>query len=136
MKTDPISAAQHYRRALEEITRASSVATAVQTARRALETTFAEPEKDDIGVSTGFGHRTRVPFVTLTTSSPAMQMTVDKAREVAWMISGAADASLSDAFLITFLTEVGGFDMEQIGKTIAAFRAFREKQEPPSATSA
>jgi len=136
MQTDPISAASHYRALLQEITRANSLATAVASARRALETTFAAPEKDDVSVTCGYGARTKVPFVTLTTSSPAMQMTVDKAREVAWMISGAADAAISDAFLITFLAEVGGFEMESIGKTLAAFREFRDRREPPPATSA
>ncbi len=136
MQTDPISAATHYRTLLEKITHADSLRTAVATARSALEVTFHAPEHDDVSVTSGFGHRTQQPFVTLSTSSPAMQLSVDKAREVAWMISSAADAALSDAFLITFLAEVGGFDMESIGKMLAAFRDFRTKQEPPQAQSA
>lgn len=133
MKTDPISAATHYRMALDTISKAGSLATAVQLARNALAITFTKPEEGQIGISSGYGHTTKKPFVTLTlanpseSANPTIQMTSDHARVQAHYILEAADAAESDGFIVEWIGTNSGLNEGQLGTLLADFRAFREK---------
>lgn len=133
MKTDPTSAAVVYRMALDTISKAGSLATAVQLARRALETTFNRPEEGQIGISSGYGHATKQPFVTFSlanpteSANPTIQMTSAEARKQAHYILEAADAAESDGFLIEWMRHDGTISDGQMAALLSDFRAYREK---------
>lgn len=133
MKTDPISAATAYRMALDAISKAGSLATAVRTAQRALAVTFTKPEEGQIGISSGYGHTTKQPFVTFTLASPSesanptIQMTSAQARTQAHYIMEAADSAESDGFIVEWLRDKADLNDNQIGAMLAEFRAFREQ---------
>lgn len=135
MKTDPISAAVAYRMALDTISKAGSLATAVRIAQRALETTFNRPEEAQIAVNSGYGHATKQPFVTFTlanpseSANPTIQLTSAEARKQAHYILEAADAAESDGFLIEWLRGSNSAEISdgQLGALLSDFRAYREK---------
>jgi hypothetical protein len=134
MKTDPISAAIAYRMALDTISKAGSLATAVRVAQRALEHSFTRPEEAMLSISSGYGHATRTPFVTFSlanpseSANPTIQMSSAQARVQAQYILEAADAADSDGFLVEWLRGNGDLHEHQIGALLADFRAFREQQ--------
>ncbi len=134
MKTDPISAAISYRMALDTISKAGSLATAVRVAERALHFTFDRPEEAHLSITSGYGHATKEPFVTFSmanpseSANPTIQMTSAEARVQAQYILEAADAAESDGFIVEWLRGNGDLSESQIGALLADFRAFRERQ--------
>jgi len=134
MNTDPISAAHAYRQALEKITSAPSLTAAIRTARNALAITIRPPEEGNISIHSGYGHTTRTPFVTFALANPSesanpqIQMSSHEARRQAHYILEAADAAESDGFIVEWLGQAMGIDLDTIGKVLAEFRAFREQQ--------
>lgn len=133
MKTDPISAATAYRMALDTISKAGSLATAVRLAQRALEHTFTKPEEGQIGISSGYGNTTKTPFVTLSlanpseSANPTIQMSSTQARHQAQYILEAADAAESDGFIVEWLRDKANLNDAQLGAMLAEFRVFREQ---------
>lgn len=134
MKTDPVSAATAYRMALEHIVNAPSLATAVRHAQQALTVAFTPPEEGQIGITAGYGHRTKTPFVAFSLANPSesanstIQMTSAQARVQAHYILEAADAADSDGFIVEWLRGTADLSEQQIGGLLTDFRAFREKQ--------
>jgi hypothetical protein len=133
MKTDPISAATAYRMALDTISKAGSLATAVHIAQQALRHTFTPPEEGQISIDSGYGHRTKQPFVIFTlanpseSANPTIQMTSAQARTQAHYILEAADAAESDGFIVEWLRDKADLTEPQLGAMLAEFRAFREQ---------
>ncbi len=66
------------------------------------------------------------PSVLIEIGSCKVQVNADKAREIAAMILAAAEASISDAFVVGFFMKVTGEPIEKIGHIISEFREFRE----------
>jgi hypothetical protein len=128
MQTDPISAAVGYRRALEAIREAASLAEARRHAARALAITVAPPQAADIHISSGYGGNSGQPFVTIALSAPAVQFVVPQARDIGLQLFAAADAAESDAFLIRFVTEKVHADPAAAASVLAEFRAFRDQR--------
>lgn len=133
MKTDPISAAAGYRMALERVLRAQGPHEMRQIASRALESiTFDKPEPGMLSVSSGWGHNTQQPYVTIAlaspveTANPAVQLVSDQARQIAFQILEAAEAAEQDGFLVSFATQRIGVPIEQAGALLVEFRAWRE----------
>jgi hypothetical protein len=127
MKTNPITAAQAYRQALDLVMKASTLHQARQTAAAALEVTFTAPESDQIDVGSGFGQKTRTPFVTIAMSSLAVQLASTQAREIGHQILEAADAADSDGFVVTFAMKRLGTSMEESAQLLSEFRAYRDQ---------
>ena len=139
MKTDPISAAVAYRMALDRIAKAGSLATAVREAQRALAITFTPPEEGQIGIDSGYGHRTKTPFVIFSLANPSesrpagtaphstIQMTTAQARVQAHYILEACDAADSDGFLVEWLQDKADLSENQAGAMLAEFRQWREQ---------
>jgi|tagenome__1003787_1003787.scaffolds.fasta_scaffold20794040_2 hypothetical protein len=132
MKTDPISAAVVYRNALEEISRAASLAAAVRIAQRMLTFTFTRPEEGTVNIESGYGHNTRTPFVMFALANPTesanpfVQVDTKQARALAYQILEAADAAESDGFLVEWLRRSDDIDDRAMGNLLADFRAYRE----------
>src|SRR5262245_43857143 len=111
MQTDPISAATAYRQALEHIVAAKSLHGAVRRATDVLKlVTFAPPSEEQISISSGYGGNTHRPFVTLATTTPAIQMDTATARSIAQQLLEAAQSAESDEFLFVFAMEQIGLD--------------------------
>jgi hypothetical protein len=85
-------------------------------------------------LTTGFGHRTRQPFVSLQVGDEFTQMTPDKAREVASMLFAAAEAADSDGFLMTWSAGFLGADDTHRAALLQEFRQYRAQYtgHPPS----
>jgi hypothetical protein len=134
MQTDPISAATAYRMAFEAIVHAPSLSTAVAAATKALAITFTPPEDGMISISSGYGHRTKTPFVTLSlanaseSANPTIQMSSAEARRQALYILEAADAADADGFIVEWLRGTAELSENQIGALLSDFRTFRDIQ--------
>ena len=132
--TDPISAAAAYRMALERILRADGPHAMRQLAAKALEITYPKPEPGMLSITSGYGHNTRQPYVTIAlaspveTANPAVQLVTDQARDIAQQILEAAEAAESDGFLIEFAAARIGVPLEQAGQLLQEFRAWRDRR--------
>jgi hypothetical protein len=134
MKTDPISAATHYRQALRAILKCTTAQETRKIAASVLEITFTPAEEGHISVDGGYGSNTKRPFVTLgianptESANPIVQLSIDQAREIAMQLLGAADRAISDGFVLTWLGEaVTELNEEQAGVLLADFRAYRDR---------
>jgi hypothetical protein len=136
--TDPVTAAVLLRRVLEDIASGKESAPR-QAAGAALDRIRLEPPgPGEIRVSSGYGRKTRAPFVTLALPPDVstVQLPPDQARQIAMQLLEAAEASHSDAFLAGYLrTKVGLEDIEKIAMVIEDARAFRDacRAEPGEA---
>lgn len=78
----------------------------------------------------GYGHNTRKPFVSLSYNGRKLaQMPPETAIELAHNLLAIAEASLGDAYLITFLRDRVGLDLREVAGMLFEFRAWREKRE-------
>lgn len=78
----------------------------------------------------GYGHNTRQPFVALTYNGRKLaQMAPESAIELAHNLLACAEASIGDAFLIEFMRDRVGVEMEQIGGLLLEFRQWRDKRD-------
>jgi hypothetical protein len=134
MQTDPISAATHYREALERILKTTTHHQARQIAAAVLKVTFTRPEGGHVMITGGFGRNTDQPFITLGVSNPTesanpiLQLTVPQAREVALQLLESAEAAVSDGMILSWLgQEIGEMDEERAGMLLAEFRAYRDR---------
>ena len=133
MQTDPISAATVYRMALEAIIKAPSLSAAVRHAQHALTYTFTPPEEGQIGIDSGYGHRTKTPFVIFSltnpseSANPTIQMTSAQARVQAHYILEAADGADTDGFLVEWLQDKADLSENQAGAMLAEFRQWRDQ---------
>lgn len=133
MKTDPISAAHGYRMALERIMKAGTLQEVRKIAVGALNFTFDRPQDAHIGIASGYGYNTGVPFVTIgianpsESANPIVQISADEARRQALYILEAADAAESDGFVVGWLAQQE-LSEAQLGAVLADFRAYREQK--------
>ena len=70
--------------------------------------------------------QTRLPIVKLTQGFVVTQMTPDEARAIAISLMEAADAAISDAFLMSFVIEKLGGEYQQAASMVIDFREFRD----------
>jgi hypothetical protein len=78
----------------------------------------------------GFGQRTQQPFVQLSYNGTLpVQMPVEDAIALAHNLLAAAEAAIGDAYMITFLRDNIGLEMEQIAGLIHEFRQWRDKRD-------
>ena len=82
-------------------------------------------------VSTGFGHRTRQPYVQVLIEAADFmtQMAPADARALAINLLQAAEAAEGDAFLISFLRRKVGANDEAVAGILQEFRNWRERTE-------
>ena len=90
---------------------------------------MSEDEPVVFHVTSNFGHRTQKPFVMVTVGAKdfTTQMSPAEARDLALNLLMCADASESDAFLITFLRKRVGADDKAIAGVLQDFRQWREE---------
>lgn len=83
-------------------------------------------------VSTGFGHRTRQPYVQVLIEAADFmtQMAPADARALAINLLQAAEAAEGDAFLISFLRRKVGANDEAVAGILQEFRNWRERTSP------
>lgn len=85
-------------------------------------------------VSSIFGYNERKPFVKVQFGEIETLMTPTKAREIAGMLNGAAEASETDAMIFEFARKIGKAQPEEVQEALAAdmlkdLRAFRKNWE-------
>ena len=134
MQTDPISAATHYRQALREILKRTTLQEARTIAASVLEITFHPAQEGIVSVDSGYGQNTKRPFVTLgianptESANPIAQLSVDQARTIALQLLACADMAISDGFVMSWLGEaVTELNEKQAGILLVEFRAYRER---------
>jgi hypothetical protein len=134
MKTDPISAAAGYRMALERIMHVKTLHEARQLASKALGITYDPPEPGMLSISSGWGHNTQQPYVTIAlanpqeTANPAVQIASSQARQIAFQILEAAEAAEQDGFIVNFAMQHIGVPIEHAGGLLNEYRAWRERR--------
>lgn len=82
-----------------------------------------------IDVASLVSGRNREPYVTITWGERKAQLTPAEARRHAQIILEAADAAVSDAFLVSWLVERVQASDEIMGGLLSEFRAYRLAQE-------
>ena len=134
MQTDPISAAQAYRMAVQRILKAQTLHQARQIANEALDVTFTPPTKGMLSVQSGYGHTTKQPFVVLSmanpveTANPTIQTSTDQARAIAILLMEAADAAESDGFVVEWMQGTAELTEGQASVLLNDFRTYRDTQ--------
>lgn len=87
-----------------------------------------ENEGERVNVSSGYGARTKRPFVAVQIGDrKPYQWSPDEARRVAVLLIECAEAADGDAFVVDWFTEQAGLAMPQIAPLLADFRASRER---------
>lgn len=133
MKTDPISAAVHYRQILQRIMHVTTMHEARQLASRALEATFDPPSAGMLSTMSGYGMNTHQPFVTFSmanpteSANPTIQLSTAQARQIAMQILEACDAAESDGFVVAWLQSEAELSESQATALLGAFRQYRER---------
>lgn len=81
-------------------------------------------------VTSNFGHRTQKPFVMVTVQEKefTVNMSPGEARALAANLLHCADASESDAFLVTFLRKKVLANDKAIASILQDFRKWREQE--------
>lgn len=82
-----------------------------------------------INVTTGYGYKSKEPYVEVNVPKKRIQMTPENARDLALNLLQAAEAAYSDAFLIEFLTDAIGSDPAQAAILLGEFRKWRETKQ-------
>lgn len=87
------------------------------------------PERIGFSVSSGYGRDSQKPFINITVGAKDFhtQMSPVEAIELAHNLLAAAEAAITDAFMIRFLRERVGVDMPQVAGLLNEFREFREE---------
>lgn len=89
-----------------------------------------ETLSDEFYVENGYGVNTQQPFVALTYNGrKIVQMAPENAIALAHSLLTAAEASISDAFLIRFFLDVIQSDEPRTYYVIQEFRKFREERD-------
>jgi hypothetical protein len=80
----------------------------------------------------GVSAQTGEPFITLTWEGPdpSGQMTVPEARELGLTILGAAEAAITDAALMRWLTTTMGLELAQAASVMSDYRVARRIFDP------
>ena len=91
--------------------------------------TVSKQKQVVFSVSTGFGHRTRQPYVQVLIEAADFmtQMAPADARALAINLLQAAEAAEGDAFLISFLRRKVGANDEAVAGILQEFRNWRER---------
>jgi len=86
----------------------------------------AETEGNDFYAVSGFGRETQQPFVQLSYNGRVLsQMSPEDAFRFAHNVAAVAEASLSDAFLFTFMLGKIGLDEREAAGMMMEFREWR-----------
>lgn len=83
------------------------------------------PKIQSFSVTSGYGQNTRRPFVEFRGPSEST-MSPKEARDLAMNLIQAAEAAESDGFLVEFVLEQIGGEMEQAAGLLQMFREWRE----------
>lgn len=79
-----------------------------------------------IEVESIVSHRNKQPYVQLTVGSEMLQLTIPKAREIAYWLLRATTSVEADACLVAFLNEKVGLAPSQQGVLLQDFRQYRK----------
>lgn len=85
-------------------------------------------EIEIIVVGSGYGHKSREPFVQVRIRDEEVQLTPEIAQEIASNMMMAAEAALSDAFLIEWVMEDVNIPIKDAAKLLGEFRIWRGKR--------
>lgn len=90
-----------------------------------------EDEQINIVCTSGFGHRTRQPYVQMLCQAKDFitQMSPADARNLAMNLLQCAEAADGDAFLMTFAMERAGLDEKRAVQIMFDFREWRRKRD-------
>ncbi len=80
-----------------------------------------------IVVASGYGYKSREPFVEVRFRDERSQMSPETAQTIGANMIEAAEAALSDAFLVEFMVEVVGVE-HQAAQLLGEFRIWRGKR--------
>lgn len=80
----------------------------------------------NLTVSTLLSRRDKTGRVELALNGEIVQMDLDKAREVAAMLTGAIEAAISDELIYRFMVTWAGLDDERASAAMVAFRELRQ----------
>jgi hypothetical protein len=83
-------------------------------------------DSDEIRVESLYGARTDAPLVKLIAGPHEWIMPPAKAQAIAGMLLEAAEASISDAFLVRWIMKTVGAPREATAPVLREFRQFRE----------
>lgn len=83
------------------------------------------PKLQSFTITSGYGHNTRRPFVEIRGPKRAT-ISPDEARELGMNLIRTAEAAESDGFLVEFVLEQIGGEMEQAAGLLRMFREWRE----------
>lgn len=89
------------------------------------------PSQLTIHISTMYGARERKPFVSLAWGAERADLSPTEARAHAAAILDVAAASEADAFIVDFLTDTAGLELESAVLALQAFRDWREAKGAP-----
>jgi hypothetical protein len=81
-----------------------------------------------VHVHSGYGAQSRKPFVGLSFGHASVQMAPNEAREIARHLLEAAEAAEGDGFLVEFVSETGGMELDEAANILFKFRDYREAQ--------
>lgn len=86
----------------------------------------------NIIVTSGFGHRTREPYVQMLCHAKDFmtQMSPADARDLAMNLLMAADAAEGDAFMMDFAMKKIGLDERRAAQILMDFREWRRQRDP------
>ena len=82
-----------------------------------------------IHVSSIYGYNTREPAVALVIEGQEAQMSPAKAREVAQMLTTAAESAIQDAFIFEFAVNIIGVNDEAAAQLVFQYREWRAKRK-------
>ncbi len=81
----------------------------------------------EIRVESMVSHRNKQPYVTLTLAGETAQLTVPKAKEIAYWLLRACSTAEADAFLVGFMAKEVGLTEPQQGGLLARFRDYQRQ---------
>jgi hypothetical protein len=93
-----------------------------------------EVKDKQVQVNSMFGYNTGQPAVSLKIDDIETQMSPAKAREIALLLLGAAEAAIGDAFIFSFVTELIGADVSAAGGLLQEFRRWRNEHQVDEVT--
>lgn len=77
-------------------------------------------------ITSGYGANTREPYIEVQLEDAKIQMPPEDARRLALNLLQAAEAALSDAFLVEFMQAEIGLERPQAANILVKYREWRE----------
>ncbi len=83
----------------------------------------------ELRIESGYGGKTKQPFVSLLYSDTVIQVSPPKAREIALMLLESAEAAEQDAFLMEWAQEEVNTGEQGAARLLNEFRLWRKRRK-------